>query len=380
MIHVSLAKWCGAALAGAGVLALSSGASQAPRPSAYGFVLTGLGMEFHRGDESVDCPEGRSHTVREAYLATQLPSERTRLLKPENSVELEQKYKEDYVYDHGGRDICTDASAFDTPDREVQKPVRSRIAPGMNLDGSDGSRPAPGTCAHEKFTGPAGEPGVDNQFFRAVACNTAWRGALSGGVGDFVGGADWSGGPAVVVVRTVENWHDDPDVEVIIASSADKPMLDATGKVAAGSSLTISEDPRYRTIFHGRIVGGVLTTEPADLVLPINWVGASGGEFIMKHAQIRASLTTDGELHGEAGGYRPIDNAIAVLHVGGPGVASVAGVECASVRKTLRILADGDPDASGHCTSVSTAMTFAAKPAFVFEGETLAGAPGTAAK
>jgi len=77
-----------------------------------------------------------------------------------------------------------------------------------------------------------------------------------------------------------------------------------------------------------------------------------------------------------AGGYRPIDNALAVMHVGGPGVASTAGVDCASVRKTLRVLADGDPDPkTGACTSVSTGLNFAAKPAFVFDKGVLVGAP-----
>ena len=82
----------------------------------------------------------------------------------------------------------------------------------------------------------------------------------------------------------------------------------------------------------------------------------------------RVRRKADGALSGEAGGYRPIDNAIAILHVGGVGVASVAGVECASIRKTLRILADGDRDPkSGQCTTVSSGMNFNAKPAFVFD-------------
>jgi hypothetical protein len=50
----------------------------------------------------------------------------------------------------------------------------------------------------------------------------------------------------------------------------------------------------------------------------------------------------------------------AVTNVGGPGSASV--------RQILRLYADGDPDPkSGECTSVSTALTLEAKPAYVFE-------------
>lgn len=366
----------GAAAGGLVVLALATGAGQPQHNPDYGFVLTKMGMIFYRGDEKIDCPEGRSHSLREAYLATQTPAEQARLLKPENSVEFEHKYKEGYVFGPGGRDICTNAAFFDTPDRELQKAVQSKIGPGMDLDGATDGAPAPGTCAHQSFTSPTGETGVDNQFFRAIACNTFWRGAATG-VGDAAGDLRWNENPVVVVVRDVQSWENDPHVEVVISASPDRPTLDATQKVIDGASLSMTAKARYRTVMNGRIVNGVLTTDPTDLVLPMNWVGASGGEFIFHHARIRARLNAAGELEGEAGGYRPLDNAIATLETGGPGVASTAGVDCASVRKTMRVLADGDPDPkTGACTSVSEALDFGAKPAFVFDQGVLVAAPG----
>jgi hypothetical protein len=368
----------GAAVAGGLVLiAFATGAGQPQHNPDYGFILTNMGMTFYRGDEKIDCPEGRSHSLREAYLATQTPAEQARLLKPENSVELEHKYKEDYVFGPGGRDICTSAAFFDTPDREVQKMTRSKIGTGLDLDGAAAGATAPGTCAHEKFTSPAGEKGIDNQFYRAIGCTTAWRGALAGGKGDFSGDLRWNENPAVVIVRGVQSWENDPDVEVIVGSTPDKPTLDATGQIVTGGSLAITDNPRYRLVLKGRIENGVLTTEPGNLVLPHNWVGASGGEILINHFRIRARMTPSGELVGEAGGYRPLDNAIATLEVGGPGVANTAGVECASVRKTMRILADGDPDPkTGACTSISEGLDFGAKPAFVFDKGVLIGAPG----
>lgn len=370
----------GAVAGGLAVLAFATGAGQPQRNPDYGFILTNMGMTFYRGDEKIDCPEGRSHSLKEAYLATQTPAEQARLLKPENSVEFERKYKEDYVFGPGGRDICTNAADFDTPGRETLKTTQSRIGPGLDLDGASDGATAPGTCAHRKFTSPTGEQGVDNQFYRAVACTTAWRGAASGGVGDFAGDLPWTDFPTVVIVRGVENWQNDPRVEVVVGASPDKPALDATQKIAGGGSFAITDKPRYRVRLTGRIENGVLTTDPGDLVLPRNWVGASGGELLINHFRMRVRLTATGDLSGEAGGYRPLDNAIAVLEVGGPGVASTAGVECAAVRKTLRILADGDPDPkTGACTSVSTGLSFAAKPAFVFDKGVLIAAPGGSA-
>jgi hypothetical protein len=344
-------------------------ASASTMPTVYGFMLTDLDTSFYRGDEQVDCPDGRSNTVREAFLATQSAAEQSRLQKPENSIEFERKYKVDYVFGQGGKDICSDSDLFDTPDRQTQKLVQSKIAPGMDIDGAADGTTAPGTCTHDSFTSPSGEAGVDNQFFRAVACNTFWRGGETG-VGDMLSGSIWTGTgqTAAVIVRDVQDWQNDQHVEVEIVAVVDKPAMDVKQRAVRGASLTVSSDPRYRFIVNGQIRDGLLTTDAADLVLPFSWLAYSGGEFIVRQMRLRIRYTADGDLVGEAGGYRPIDNAIAITHVGGPGVASAQGVECASVRKTLRLLADGDPNPkTKQCTSISSGMRFGAKSAFIFD-------------
>lgn len=366
----------GAVAGGLVLLAFATGAGQPQQNPDYGFVLTNMGMSFYHGDDKIDCPAGRSHTLREAYLATQTPAEQARLLKPENSVEFEKKYKQDYVFNARGQDICTNAAAFDTPEHAEQKILQGKTATGLNLDGAAEGVTAPGTCAHQKFTSPTGEQGVDNQFYRAIGCNTSWRG-LGGGPGDFMGDLHFNDNPTVVIVRDVQSWENDPHVQVIIAASPDLPSLDATQKVVSGASLHLTDNPRYRLVLNGRIENGVLTTDPGNLVLPYNWVAASGGELVLNHFRIRAKLNAAGELEGEAGAYRPLDNAIATLEVGGPGVATAAGVDCASVRRTMRTLADGDPDPkTGACTTISMGLGFGAKPAFIFDKGVLTAAPG----
>lgn len=362
----------------AGALCVASATAPPAHAADYGFVLTKLTPAFYRGDEKIDCPEGRSPSLREAFLASRSPAERARLLKPENSIELERGYKTDYVFSADGRDICTSAPDFDTPDRALQKITQSKIGPGLDLDGAaDDDHSTPGTCAHKSFTSPTGRPGVDNQFYRAIACNTFWRGALSGGVGDALGESPLLNSAAVMVVRGVTNWDNDPDVVVTIAGSPDKAPKDVRQQTIGGGSMSMTDNPRWRAVLMGRIENGVLITEPADLVLPDSWVGASGGEFILKRARLLVKLQPNGDLEGDAGGYRPIDNVIGTLEVGGPGVASTAGVDCASVRKTLRVLADGDPDPkTGACSTVSMGLDFAAKPAFVFDHGVLTGAAG----
>ena len=378
MARFTKLAYLGAGAGAMGLIALATGAGKPQDNPDYGFVITKLSPAFYRGDEKIDCPEGRSPTLREGFLLTQTSAERARLSKPENSTELERRYKTDYVYGPHGADICTSPAAFDTPERPLQRTTQSKVGPGLDLDGAkDDASATPHTCGHQSFESPDGEAGVDNQFYRAIACNTFWRGAPSGGTGDAVRESPLTNAAAVMIVRDVQSWQDDPRVEVVIAPSPDDAPTDVQQKIVSDGSLEISPDAKRRTVLVGRIENGVLTTEPADLVLPRSWVGALKGEFIMKRTRLRLKLQPGGQLAGLAGGYRPIDNVMGMYMVGGPGVASVAGLDCASVRKTLRTLADGDPDPkTGACTTVSAAMEFAAAPAFVFDKGVLVGAPG----
>ena len=374
------------ALGSTGVLAVAALATGAGQPQGnpdYGFVVSKATPSFIWGDEKVDCPEGRSPTVRDAFLLSQTPAERARLLKPENSIELEKRYKVDYVYPTGGRDICSAAATFDTPDRVVQKTIQSKVAPGLDLDGAaDDSTPAPGTCAHQSFTGVNGERGVDNQYFRAIACNTFWRGAgTAPGPGqtlpDGVRESQLLSVATVMMVRGVDNWRNDEHVQVVLAASPDESPKDVQQRVVGGGSLSMTDEAKWRIVMNGRIQDGVLTTDPTDIALPRMWAGAMKGEFIMKRARLRLTPQPNGELAGQLGGYRPIDNIIGIFMIGGPGVASTSGLDCASVRKTLRLLADGDPDPkTGACSTVSMSIDFVVKPAFVFDGGVLVAAPG----
>lgn len=365
------------------VAALATGAGQPQGNPDYGFVVSKVTPSFIWGDEKVDCPQGRSPTVRDAFLLSQPPAERARLLKPENSIELEKRYKVDYVYGAGGKDICTAAPAFDTPERPMQKTTQSKVAPGLDLDGAaDDATAAPGTCAHQSFTGLNGERGVDNQYFRAIACNTFWRGAgtepgPNQTAPDGVRESQILGVATVMMVRGVQDWRNDPQVQVVLAASPDEAPKDVQQKIVGGGSLSMSHEAKWRFVMNGRIQDGVLTTDPVDIALPRLWAGAIKGEFIMKRARLRLVPQPNGDLAGQLGGYRPIDNIIGIYMVGGPGVASTSGLDCASVRKTLRMMADGDPDPkSGACTTVSMSIDFVVKPAFLFDGGVLVATPG----
>src|SRR5438309_1277894 len=54
---------------------------------------------------------------------------------------------------------------------------RCALASGLILAGTVALAATPKTCAHQKFTGVDGAPGVDNQLYRVMGCSKAYRGS-----------------------------------------------------------------------------------------------------------------------------------------------------------------------------------------------------------
>ncbi len=101
---------------------------------------------------------------------------------------------------------------------------------------------------------------------------------------------------------------------MIYANTPDRPMLDSKGKFLPGASFSISDKPpRHRNVLKGRIVNGVLTTEPADIMLAQTW-GQGGARDIRgnrskwdyRKGRLRLEFQPDGSLAGMLGGYRPV--------------------------------------------------------------------------
>ena len=107
------------------------------------------------------------------------------------------------------------------------------------------------------------------------------------------------------------------NVEVGFYSSPDAMAHDAKGKAMQRASLSISDDPRYRTTAHGRIVDGVLTTDPVDVHFYFNSVSPHNDreEYFIRAARLRMELHPDGTAKGTMAGYWdvPIRHTIALF-------------------------------------------------------------------
>lgn len=342
-----------------------------PKDGVMGFVVS----EFVPAviQEPGACPQGLALKVRDEYLQSLAPDERRRLQEKDAAAELDGRWRAS-AYGPGGSNICSQPERFNRP---PMRTVQSKQAIGLDLDGDASGKATADTCAHENFTSPGGQPGVDNQAYRALGCTQEWRG-VDGKAGDMVRGfaqflasGEWT---QVILLKGVDSLVRDDDVEVIYANTSDRPQLDSRGAFLPNTSFTVSDrPPRHRNVLHGQIRDGVLTTDPADIVLVQTW-GQGGARDIrgnrtawtLKRARLRLKIASDGAAQGVLGGYQPVFELLQSASLGGAGAAVDAGIDCAAELQTLRALADGmkDPQ-TGRCTGISTALELKAVPAFV---------------
>jgi hypothetical protein len=343
---------------------------QLPSPPAngvMGFVVDGFVSPVIQGKDA--CPDGTAMKLKDVYLSTLPEAERERLSRKENEKELTDRWHA-YAFGANGTNICSQPDMFDHP---LVRTVQSKFAWGMDLDGGN---TADG-CAHDDFVTPTGDKGIDNQEYRAMGCTLEWRGTdgvqgdIATGMKQFFASGEWT---QVLLLRGVDSLQNDDDVEVIYANTPDRPPADTKGDFLRGASFTISDTaPRHRNVLHGRIVNGVLTTDPADIVLTQTW-GQGGArdirgnrtKFDYRKGRLRLVFQPDGSLKGMLGGYRPVFDLLNAETLGGAGTALTAGIDCAAQLATFKKLADGlkDPK-TGQCTGISSAMQLSAIPAFV---------------
>ncbi len=349
----------------------------APANGEMDFVVVSFHPAINSEDMKRDCPDGISGTLKDHYLLTLPEAERKRLLEPGKEAELASRWQE-YGGLRNGRNICT--YWMDYLDRPaVPMMTGSNIGMGIDLDG-DGGTGKPklaNTCNHVQMDAPDGRKGIDNQAWKVFGCSNNWRG-VDGMGGDVVRGFDgfvmsgeWT---QVIKLKGVNSLVNDPDVEILYANTDDRPIVDSNGRPIRGASFTVSSQPikaKYRNVLHGRIVDGVLISDPQTIWLFQSWGqgGGFGGQrtnWQFRNGQIRLAFQPDGTLKGVVGGYQPIYNLIQSTVFGGAGSVSQGLRNCAGEYTAMMQMADGDRDpATGKCTTISSAYSAVAVPAFV---------------
>lgn len=352
-----------------------------------GFVVTDIG--FALGPDAKDsgaCPLGMTIGVRGQIAALKTtPAGQRKPNESQDAYERRLAIAANTLPD--GRYVCMnpEASKPDPGWRLVSG--RDAVAEGIDLDGQDSTlagKAAPGTCRHQDFRGANGERGIDNQFYRMAGCTSGYQ-STGMGIGFKTEMLTGSWG-ILVSLKGVDDLQNDDSVEVGIYANADPIQLSPAREALPYATYAVDQDPRFRATTRGRIVDGVLVTDPVDVRFH-NVVNAMYDERVLRHARLKMRFAADGGMQGFLAGYSPVD-ATYDLQYGSRssksakgelmplarriqvsiGRADALGHSCNGAYHALKAVADGDPDpVTGECTSVSTQYRIRVAPAFVVD-------------
>jgi hypothetical protein len=344
MLRLRLFRW--SALAGATlVIAISANAaasdsatgSNAPPGGTIGYLVTDLEWAvYETKDAKEECPDGLNVGPRE-QTAAQFPD-----LSAHSDLTFEQ-----VVLKREASRYFPENFKESLPFREAQ----GKVAYGLNLDGKVGP--------HD-FVSPDGQVGIDNQLYRAIGCVIGYR--KNGFTRAFaqlsVKQKDYS--RFLIEITGIHDMTNDPDVVVTTYRGLDPLVMDGADKPIAGRTerVDLKRGARFVHKLHGKIVDGVLITEPADLVFP--WITRNGyqvaSEEWVRDARLQLKLRPEGA-EGLLAGYSDVESWYnnTMRQWGWAGRQN--HITPAPLYQALHRLADAYPDSStGANTAISGAI------------------------
>lgn len=356
------------ALAGL-LLAVPAAAQSQPQSRTKGLILSLYQHAAYDGDVAADCPAGLNLAGHDYYASTRPASEQAKFKTPDGKKALQA------IIWNGAKGLYdrTTPNACNTPADYMKegyldpnyKTVQGKVALGMNLDGTEDGKAAANTCAHEKFTSPAGEK-IDNQWWRVMGCIKFYR--PDSDIQKYNSSTIKAGEMTIAMeISNLDDEKNDEDVTVGFYSSTDPAATDGSGNVVSGGSVLVHDNPRFHAVARGRIKDGVLTTDPVDVHFQ-NKVLIVDTEWWLRDARVKLDLNADAEgtAKGMIGGYFDVETAYSYIRQSTVSVSILGGYTCPSMYKAFYDMADGFPDPkTGKCTAISTAYQIEAKPGFV---------------
>jgi hypothetical protein len=156
-------------------------------------------------------------------------------------------------------------------------------------------------------------------------------------------------------ISGVDDVTNDPDVTVRTYRGMDPINISGDDKPAAWATQRIDylRGGRYMTETKGRIVDGVLITDPVDMWVPWRGIPGSISEFKLRGARLHVKLNASGG-EGFLGGYADIDSFVTGQMARSWGGAT-GNLHWSPVSgyKAMTEVADGYPDKDGKNTAVS---------------------------
>jgi uncharacterized protein DUF1592/uncharacterized protein DUF1588/uncharacterized protein DUF1595/uncharacterized protein DUF1585/uncharacterized protein DUF1587 len=246
------------------------------------------------------------------------------------------------------------------PDARLM-PAVGRFAYGFKL--------GKGAASSSSYEDPdTHEKGVDNQLFRAIGCIPAYKGSPPPQPpleAEYRWDSTRAAMGAWLISISGEDLSKDGEVWVTFESSIDPAITqDANAHIQSDMTYRVMAHPASRNVLHGRIRDGVVTTDPATIVMKCDSYIQPIYEF--RDARMRLTLKPSGRLEGVLGGYQPwyplYWSHAKVGYIDERGF----GVDTPALYYALRRNADAYPDPrTGENTAISAAYMIEAVPAFI---------------
>jgi hypothetical protein len=245
----------------------------------------------------------------------------------------------------------------------TRKDANGRV-PGFDIDGKTSGEDDLETCSKADAVAPDGTVGIDNQFAGLVPLiELAGLGALEGLVQSSI---DNGSILLLLDLSDVQDWKNDPSVQVTLRAAAGTPLLGTDGLLLAGQTFSLSARSPELLIPGGRIEAGVLRTGNFDGKLPIQVFGVDY-ELDMRKAQVAATVLGDDRLeNGLVGGGITLKSIEVLAAKAAEGEGDLDDL----ILSLIAGVGDLAKDEAGNCTQVSAALGFTAVPAFLYPGKT----------
>ena len=329
-----------------------------------GYIITDLHWAGYKTpDAKAECPDGKVNPWG--------PREQFKVLYPDDGKRTVQDT-------HLAFEISSWFPDADTPDRFPFYEAQGKYSTGLNLDGKVGPN---------DFTTPDGEPGVDNQLFRAIGCVENYR-PPEGTTTFYANKAimEERYNRMLIELTGVENLVNDSDVTVTMYRGLDELVADASGdRYVSGTTMRIDArwGGKFIQKFKGKIVDGTLITEPVPFG-QIPWSSFSV-PTVQKFHDMRFQLRLRPEAAvGYIGGYVDVETWYwQTMKSESTHHQSNGQTTLNSLYKILRKNADAYPDpATGRNTAISGSLEAKFVQAFIVHppaDDKIASAPTTAA-
>jgi len=167
-------RWIARAVLSTSLLAICAstpvGVFAAPSASkTYSYVVTSFMTAVYETTYMDECPDGLAIDNDSIWWKSHSLVERGKLADMEHGF---ARSRASVGRGPHGEDVCWNPTVVQDPPLRT---VKGKTSYGANLDGTADGHATKNSCAHQKFTGPNGEPGIDNQFYRMVGCIYGWR-------------------------------------------------------------------------------------------------------------------------------------------------------------------------------------------------------------